>query len=52
MGAAVGDLEGAAAPAVFQNTSAALQAALDQFTQFYNTVRPHQGLGGLTPEEA
>ena len=33
-------------------SAAALQAALDEFTEFYNTVRPHQGLDGLTPEEA
>jgi transposase InsO family protein len=31
---------------------AAAQAALDEFTGFYNHVRPHQGLGGLTPIEA
>lgn len=30
----------------------ALQAALDEFTRFYNIARPHQGLAGLTPEEA
>ncbi len=33
-------------------TSVALQAALDQFTEFYNTARPHQSLSGLTPDEA
>lgn len=30
----------------------ALQAALDSFARFFNKVRPHQGLNGLTPEEA
>lgn len=29
-----------------------LQAALDEFKDFYNIVRPHQALAGLTPEEA
>jgi putative transposase len=28
-----------------------LQAALQEFTPFYNAVRPHQALGGLTPDE-
>lgn len=32
-------------------TRAALQAALDEFTLFYNHVRPHQNLGGLTPAQ-
>ena len=31
---------------------AALQQALEAFTLFYNHVRPHQNLGGLTPAEA
>jgi transposase InsO family protein len=30
----------------------ALQAALDEFALYYNHVRPHQGLGGLTPAQA
>lgn len=30
----------------------ALQGALDEFALFYNHVRPHQGLGGLTPAQA
>lgn len=29
-----------------------LQASLDEFRLFYNHVRAHQGLGGLTPEQA
>lgn len=29
----------------------ALQLALDEFRLFYNHVRPHQNLGGLTPAE-
>lgn len=29
-----------------------LQARLDEFAAFYNHVRPHQNLGGLTPVEA
>jgi len=33
-------------------TACALQKALDEFSRFFNTIRPHQGLGGLTPEEA
>lgn len=32
-------------------SKAALQLALDEFTLFYNHVRPHQNLGGLTPAE-
>ena len=31
--------------------AAALQGALDQSRRFYNEVRPHQILGGLTPAE-
>jgi transposase InsO family protein len=30
----------------------ALQGALDEFVLFYNHVRVHQGLGGLTPAQA
>jgi putative transposase len=30
----------------------AVQSALDAFGTFYNEVRPHQNLGGLTPAEA
>jgi transposase InsO family protein len=30
----------------------ALQGALDEFALFYNHVRVHQGLGGLTPAQA
>jgi transposase InsO family protein len=30
---------------------ATLWAALHEFTLFYNVVRPHQALGGLTPDE-
>lgn len=33
-------------------TACALQAALDEFNIFYNQVRPHQALAGLTPQEA
>lgn len=33
-------------------SKAALQQALEEFTLFYNHVRPHQNLGGLTPAEA
>ena len=33
-------------------TAAALQATLDRFSRFYNTLRPHQALAGLTPEQA
>ncbi len=29
----------------------ALQSALDEFKDFYNHVRPHQNLHGLTPTE-
>lgn len=32
-------------------SSAVLQAALDEFRDFYNHVRPHQNLQGLTPAE-
>ena len=28
-----------------------LQSVLDEFALFYNHVRPHQGLGGLTPQQ-
>jgi len=31
---------------------AVLQNALAEFIHFYNHVRPHQNLGGLTPLEA
>ena len=31
--------------------AAALQSALDQSRWFYNGVRPHQNLSGLTPAE-
>jgi putative transposase len=31
---------------------AVLQKALAEFIHFYNHVRPHQDLGGLTPLEA
>jgi putative transposase len=33
-------------------TTLALQAALDEFTGFYNHARGHQGLHGLTPAQA
>ena len=33
-------------------TKAALQAALEEFTLFYNHARPHQNLDGLTPAQA
>ena len=33
-------------------TAEVLQATLDRFAQGYNELRPHQGLGGLTPNEA
>jgi putative transposase len=33
-------------------SAAALQMALEEFTLFYNYVRPHQNLAGLTPAEA
>lgn len=29
-----------------------LQATLNEFKAFYNQIRPHQNLGGLTPDEA
>lgn len=29
-----------------------IQEALDEFAWFYNHARPHQGLGGLTPQQA
>lgn len=32
--------------------AAALQATLDKFADFYNALRPHQALAGLTPQEA
>jgi putative transposase len=32
-------------------SAAALQMALEEFTLFYNHVRPHQNLAGLTPAE-
>jgi putative transposase len=32
--------------------AASLQLALDEFVLFYNHVRPHQNLSGLTPAEA
>jgi hypothetical protein len=32
-------------------SSGALQGALDEFRVFYNHVRPHQNLHGLTPSE-
>jgi len=32
-------------------SGAALQAALDEFRDFYNHVRPHQNLQGLVPAE-
>jgi transposase InsO family protein len=31
---------------------AALQLQLDEYTELYNTTRPHQSLGGRTPSEA
>jgi putative transposase len=33
-------------------STAALQSALDEFGGFYNHVRVHQGLHGLTPAQA
>ena len=33
-------------------TTLALRKALVEFSHFYNQIRPHQSLGGLTPEEA
>jgi transposase InsO family protein len=33
-------------------TLAALQAQLDRFTDYYNTVRPHRALGRRTPAQA
>jgi putative transposase len=33
-------------------TNLAMQKALAEFSHFYNRIRPHQSLGGLTPEEA
>ena len=33
-------------------SAAAVRGALDEFKLFYNTVRPHQNLHGLTPEES
>ena len=32
-------------------TGTSLQGWLDEFNEFYNGVRPHQNLGGLTPSE-
>ncbi len=32
-------------------TVTALQTTLDKFVRFYNSVRPHQALAGLTPQE-
>ena len=29
----------------------ALQAQLDEFTDYYNNVRPHRGIGRITPIE-
>ena len=37
---------------VSPTTTMALQKALVEFSHFYNQIRPHQGLGGLTPQEA
>lgn len=37
---------------LFIPDAAALQGRLHEFTQFYNHVRVHQNLGGLTPAEA
>lgn len=36
---------------LFIPSGGALQAALDEFCSFYNHVRPHQNLHGLTPVE-
>jgi putative transposase len=33
-------------------TDVAMRKALAEFSHFYNRIRPHQSLGGLTPEEA
>ncbi len=33
-------------------TLAALQAQLDSFLRYYNTIRPHRALGGRTPLQA
>lgn len=46
-----GTLKAALRAGVF-DTAQALQATLDRFARFYNEVRPHQALTGLTPEEA